>query len=264
MFRDVELTQAARAEVARLSLAVRAARRDAEQAEADAADLDRLSRSAEKLLEASIEELLEARRSACDQDLAEERAAAAGVLAEARDQAARAAAVAEEAAAREEEARRRVEAEPAPPATPAPPLPLRTASDGGLAEPVLPPAVVTHDPATADAPKSAPAIEPPAGAELEAPLGPPMSVVPVDELREIVRGAVVVGLREAMEQAAAMMHLAPPLPRQVALVAPGVRHRAVEEAIDEHSFRQRFFHLDVLLPLVAALIVIVLFFAWMG
>jgi hypothetical protein len=218
--------RAARAEVARLNLAVRAARGDAERCEHSATEVDARARRAEALLEQSLTGLVEDRRRERAADLARERDAAALAI----ERTGRAAA---------------------------------PASKGHPEGP-------SSEPPAAEEPRPGPVSwsgeveRVPAAPEVGgAPSGPSATPIPADELQRLVQEAVVSGLREALAQAAATMQLIPALAgpaRPAVRPEPGL----VVEVDDEEPFVRRFLYLDVLLPLVAALIVIVLALAWIG
>ncbi|MGK2950033.1 MAG: hypothetical protein ACSLFP_15785 [Acidimicrobiales bacterium] len=277
-----------RAEIARLSLAVRTARRETELQERRVDEQLEQSDRATELLARQLGELVENRRRECERELAERRdtaersvrraprimappaldadAAAAPPVEVAKDASVPLdASPAEDEKAGDEVAEDEVGTEAAgepatdgqmdlPPA-PSPRVRLSVVNGSGL-EPMPHPAVVE------DVPKPQPAVA--EGARPTDAHGQSRTVtVAPDELRALIQAAVVAGLREAMEHAVATMHLAPALAHQLAPAMAPRPARVVEEVV-EPSFRQRLLHLDVLLPLVAALIVIVLFFAWIG
>lgn len=238
----VPRAHAARAEVARLSLAVRVARHAAERREREASDLDELVRRAEVVLDESFTQAIEDRRHALEQALEAERQAAAHAIGEARESAAR--------ALEEQAARRQVEPEPTPPSPPAPPLRLRVV--GGPAEPDIGPS---------PSPEAAQIVEAERVVDGSESL---MVGVSEEQLRAVVHAAVTEGLREAIEQAAATMHLVPALASGAAPSGRPSEAPGREEIVDERPRWRPFLYLDVLLPLLAALIVLVLFLAWIG
>lgn len=197
--------RAARAEAARLSLAVRTAQRDTALRELAAVEACALASAAEALLAQSLHELIKARRAERARDLAEATAAAEQVAADVRERA-------------------ELHAEP-----------------------------------------RGSTIQPEASA----------TAISLDELRELVQAAVAAGLAEAREQAVATLHLVPAVVSQPAtgaerapiaqrLVAPQSARPQPVDGSDETLFWRRLVHADVLLPLIAALIVTVVFAAWMG
>lgn len=222
---DVEWARrAARAEVARLSLAVRAAQRDTALREMAAVEACALASAAEALLAQSLDELVEARRTERQRDLAVAIAAAEQVAADALE---------------------RVERHDEPPSSTG--QPDVSATVVALDEPLS----STAQP------------------------GGPSTAVSLDELRALVQAAVAAGLAEAREQAVATLHLVPavvgPPVTEIRSVPAAQRpaeprsvgHLPVDES-DEPPFWRRLVHADVLLPLIAALIVTVVFAAWMG
>ncbi|MFZ6004517.1 MAG: hypothetical protein ACOYXM_11365 [Actinomycetota bacterium] len=221
---DVEWARrAARAEVARLSLAVRAAQRDTALREMAAVEVCALASAAEALLAQSLDELVEARRTERQRDLAVAIAAAEQVAADALE---------------------RAELHNEPPSS--------------TGQPDVSATAVALD-------------EPPSST---AQPGGPSTAASLDELRSLVQAAVAAGLAEAREQAVATLHLVPAVvgpPTEIRRVPAAQRpaeprsvgHLPVDES-DETPFWRRLVHADVLLPLIAALIVTVVFAAWMG
>lgn len=257
-----------RAEVARLALAVRAARREAEHLEREAEERTAAVQESEAFLRQSLDRLVSDRRERHRHELAEATAAAARTVAA---------------------ARRAVGAGPPPTRS--------SRGDGGKD-----PGVGTNGRSeehlrlrlVVDATGEVPALDETVAAPTApwdgtehptlagtagrdrragAPSVPitatgPTAGISREELRDVVQAAVVAALAEATDRAVATMRMVPALAGHA---VPGVpldasRFAPTAQMIDvaEPSIWRRFAHLDVLLPLVAAVIVILLFFAWMG
>ena len=242
----------ARAEIARLSLAVRAAQMDTELREQAAVKALADAQAARSLLELALAQLVDDRRRACQLELAEARAAARHDIEDARS------------TALSQHPAQSATVKQATTAAPAEPFRLRVVgaaaselvveASSPWSEPPAPEDKVAADDAEA-------AAEPPRGeAEL----------VSRDELRELVQTAVVAALADATDRAVATMRLVPALTAQL---APGPVATApigtvtaalpVDRAADSPMWR-RLAHADVLLPLVAAVIVILIVLAWVG
>lgn len=280
---DVEpLLRSVRAEIAQLSLAVRSANHEADELEAQLAEDDT---SPQDLLRTSLDELMETRRHELEQALEQDLVRAAALVGEAQEDAARARleATAEPVASlpvashdldRQPTAPRRLqvvesvrewgahdEAEERPDA---PPLiedrPARAPADDALADDDAPTDDVPADEASADAGAPEPASE-------LAPPPRPSGDVPTDPvlLGELVSAAVTAAVSQAVSVAlpAAAAYPAypvgPPWPHQLTGV-----HPAAPAATPRQPLRRALFHLDVVLPLLAVLIVFVVLLAWVG
>ncbi len=277
-----QLLRAARAELAVLSLQLRTAVHEAEVAEARAHRPD-LS-DARALLDASLEHTMAVRRRALDDELAEARSDAALAVAAARGAAADVVAAASEEmlAALLEGVRPALiappslrvvgdgQAELAPPSSAkaehpaggavAPPEPepvTQTVAPSLAAEPVVAAAAAAQVTApaveAAAARVAAPAVEP--AAESVEPAAVPGPVVAEPPAVEAVTAPTAVHVVPPSP-------IAPP-PTLAIAPAPAPAQLAVATA-PRRPLLRRFFYVDVLLPMLAVLIVLVVLLAWVG
>lgn len=218
------MLRSARATVAKLSLRLRSLTHEAEQLER-AATPD--TSAAARVLEASLQEMVEARRCELERELDEERQRAAELLESARREAAASSEELRGAAAAEIEDLTAPHAVAVPVAVGTPP-----GADGGGAAPQSPWAPPADEPPP-DVPRA-----------VSSPTGPAPVLLDVQALTGAVAAAVATALAQT---------------RTVARAHP------TEAAVTrQRSFRERALHLDVVLPLLAAAIVCLVLLAWLA
>lgn len=262
---------AARAGVAVLALQVRAAVHEADLAERSR---DVRWESAREVLRMSLDELLDERRSALDHALAEARAEAATTVAAAHAEADR---IVVEARRRQVEIRQRLDPdEPrpggGPPAEPTAVTPPRSAyaeppvdePEKAVVEPAESEAVAgteTHEPD----PEPAWGEEPPdsathpSSADAAGSLGPqPQALLLTAEgVAQLLQAAVAAGVSQAFLATGGA-------PTPTPLPAPPLAVPSATPVVVRRPLWRRLLYVDVVLPLIAVLVVVVVLLAWVG